>query len=358
MDGGDDLESLREMMEHMVNTPAAVPQSDQLYQLVAEIKILSQQTAANIIEIGKRLLEAKVQVGHGNWETWLEENLELSPRRAQQFMKVAGEYGNTNTYSFLTPSKAIALLDLPASDRQEFITQPHEINGEQKTVDEMTTRELAEAIRARKSAEAAKADSDQIIHELARKNQDMDAKVEQFKIAQGQLSREKESAVARELNLKAMLETKESVANRLRDEIKDLQQSIELLAQEKNPEPVEKIVEVAKEVVPPYLQRALDEAKGKVAMLEAELASKQDMGERRDDIHMKVSYFTQRIRSFIREGAALTFFGSDFARLSPQAQKEYASALSALEKWTRDMRDCAIMPHEDNVITMEMKEVG
>ena len=179
----DDLSLLKEMMQHMESAPA---ERSQLNQLVAEIKILSQQTAANIIEIGKRLIDAKAQVGHGNWERWLGDNLELSTRRAQQFMKVAEEYGNTNTYSFLTPSKAIAMLDLPVSDREEFIAQAHEVNGQQKTVDEMTTRELAEAIRAKKEA-------DKVIQDQAKKLQKQQEDLESALIRERKLGAAKPS---------------------------------------------------------------------------------------------------------------------------------------------------------------------
>jgi hypothetical protein len=114
-------------------------------QLTAEIVLLKNQTAQNIIEIGKRLIEVKEQLPHGEWGKWLEEKVEFTDRTAQKFMKVASEISNTNTYSHLTQSKVFALLDLPQEQRQDFI--------ESNPVDEMTTRQLAQAIKEKKEVE-------------------------------------------------------------------------------------------------------------------------------------------------------------------------------------------------------------
>lgn len=124
---------------------------------MAEIKILSQQQAANIIEIGKRLNAAKEQVEHGEWGEYIESNYEFSQRHANRLMEVYESFPNWTPESNLSYKKAYALLDVPAADRETFIAQPHEVNGQQKTVDEMTSRELAATIKALKEAEKEKA---------------------------------------------------------------------------------------------------------------------------------------------------------------------------------------------------------
>ncbi|ERI90962.1 hypothetical protein HMPREF1982_03524 [Clostridiales bacterium oral taxon 876 str. F0540] len=67
---------------------------------------------------------------------------------------MAEEFGERNTYSELPISKLYALLDVSQEEREEFISESHEINGQSKTVDEMTTRELQQAIKAKKEAES------------------------------------------------------------------------------------------------------------------------------------------------------------------------------------------------------------
>ena len=100
-----------------------------------------------VIEIGRRLTEAKAQLKHGEWLPWLREKVEFSETSAQNFMRIAREYGNTHLVGDLGASKALVLLALPASERENFAQEKHVVNGEEKSVSEMSKRELEEAIR-------------------------------------------------------------------------------------------------------------------------------------------------------------------------------------------------------------------
>jgi len=120
--------------------------------LTVEILILKQQTAQNIIEIGKRLVAVKESLPHGEFGSYLKEKVAFSERTAQNFMKVAREFSNTKALADLEPTKVYALLDLPIEEREEFVSVPHEINGQVKTVEEMTTRELQKTIKERDAA--------------------------------------------------------------------------------------------------------------------------------------------------------------------------------------------------------------
>jgi len=122
-------------------------------QITSEIILLKQQTAQNIIEIGKRLIQAKESLPHGEWGDWLKEKVDFSQAGANRFMRVATEFSNSSALMNLGSTKIFALLDVPAEQREEFTSQPHEVNGQQKTVDEMTTRELQQAIKEKKEAE-------------------------------------------------------------------------------------------------------------------------------------------------------------------------------------------------------------
>lgn len=122
-------------------------------ELAVAISFYKAQTVQNIIEIGRCLIEAKAQLNHGEWQIWLQEKAEISIRRAEIFMRLANEMGEkTNTYSFLTYSKALALLAVPADEREDFIEATHTVAGQEKTVDEMSVRELKKVIRERDEA--------------------------------------------------------------------------------------------------------------------------------------------------------------------------------------------------------------
>ena len=103
-----------------------------------EINFYKKQTSIGIIEIGKRLIQAKEMLSHGEWGSWLEEKVEFSIYTASRFMKVANEFPNLPTSANMTISKAFELLALPTETRQEFIS-----NNE---ISEITVRELRDEI--------------------------------------------------------------------------------------------------------------------------------------------------------------------------------------------------------------------
>lgn len=62
-------------------------------------------------------------------------------------MRCSNEYNpNVISASHLGTNKLFTLLSVPQDEREDFISQSHEVNGQTKTVDEMTTRELQKVI--------------------------------------------------------------------------------------------------------------------------------------------------------------------------------------------------------------------
>lgn len=133
--------------------------------IATEINTIKRQTQkimlASSIEIGKRLTEAKDMIDHGAWGKWLQDNVNYSERTAQNLMRVYDQYGDKfgmtemdslfasgapNVFEELSYTQALALLSLPTdAEREEFVKE--------NDVASMSTRELQEAIKARKEAE-------------------------------------------------------------------------------------------------------------------------------------------------------------------------------------------------------------
>lgn len=137
-------------------TPAAPAGSRNIEVITAEIQILKEQAGTAIWGIGSRLLEAKEQLPHGEWLNWLSGKVEFSEATAQRFMRVAREYPNPSALTDLGMTKAITLLALPPDERDAFASTPHMVEGEAKTVEEMSSRELEKAIKERNEALAGK----------------------------------------------------------------------------------------------------------------------------------------------------------------------------------------------------------
>lgn len=122
--------------------------------IAAEINVIKREVREVAIRasirIGEKLTEAKSLVDHGQWGTWLEENVEYSQSTANYLMQLYQEYGsgqenlfdtwtNSQTFAKLSYSKHVALLTLPFGERQEF--------AEAVNAEDLSTRQLQQAIR-------------------------------------------------------------------------------------------------------------------------------------------------------------------------------------------------------------------
>lgn len=195
--------------------------------LTEEILFYKRQAGGAIIEIGKRLLEAKAQLGHGEWLPWLRDKVDISERSAQNFMRLAREYSKSAEIADLGASKALALLALPESERANFVAETHTVNGVEKTASEMTAKELKEAIEARDRAlrEALEADGRAKAAEASQAKMEVDMRYlkelqQRAKEAEAEKSRQLEAAEAelqalRSRPVEVAIETKDASAEQL-----------------------------------------------------------------------------------------------------------------------------------------------
>ncbi|MEA5135688.1 MAG: DUF3102 domain-containing protein [Candidatus Fimivivens sp.] len=215
----------------VVDTPADKPQQRNIADITAEIRFYKAQTVSNIIEIGKRLLEAKEQLEHGQWGEWLQNEVDFSQDTANNFMKIAKEYSNSEPVRNLSYTSVVALLSLPADEREDFIEAKHEVAGEEKSVQDMSKRELQKAIADYKAAKAAKEalerrlkDKDTI---LEKANQDLkktslwvrdaNAKIKQLDTEKASLAQRLKVAESRPVDI-AVREPNEAEKEALRQE--------------------------------------------------------------------------------------------------------------------------------------------
>lgn len=142
-------------MNDIINVPMSEQRS--LETVTAEIR--SYQDAARkmmityCIEVGRRLVEAKGLVGHGEWGAYLRDELGFSQSRANDLMRLFDAYAadqirldgtalKSQAFGNLSYTQALALLVLPSDEEREAFVQSHDMS-------KMSTRELQEELRRR-----------------------------------------------------------------------------------------------------------------------------------------------------------------------------------------------------------------
>ncbi len=89
------------------------------------LHVLERKTGEQIIEIGKILIQVKVDIPHGRFLPWLEAEFGWSQQSASNFIRVAEHFGKLPNFSNFAPSALYALASntVPAAIRKEFVAK-------------------------------------------------------------------------------------------------------------------------------------------------------------------------------------------------------------------------------------------
>lgn len=257
--------------------------------IAGEINLIKEQTnkilLQSSIEIGKRLVEAKELVGHGNWHEWLEHSVNYSKRTASNLIKIYEEYGvkmlessNRQALADLGYTQAVAILRLNFEERENFVLE-HDVEN-------MSTRELDEAIKEKNEVIKQKAILEERIKDILKEKETLSTKLdsqkdhittyEEEKENQQSLSAEQEKRL-KELNKKLKeaerlnkeLETQKTTAEvdpenlkALEDKLKKSDSQIKELKEQLKEKPKEVVKEV--EVVPETTKLEIESLKSKL----------------------------------------------------------------------------------------------
>ena len=261
--------------------------------VAAEIRQIADQTRKMVlnssIEIGKRLCEAKEMVPHGEWRNWLEKEVNFRQSTANNLMRIYTEYGDiqgelwgasakSQTFGILTYSQAVALLAVPSEEREEFV--------EKNAVENMSTRELQEAIKARDEALAAK--------EAAEK--EMEDAIKARDSAREELS---EAVKNRENVIDGYLKRAQHETDEVKKQLKVVENKLKLeknghdklmaaadAEKKEQQEEIERLKELldaaeAKKTVSEESQKEIEEAQKEIDMLRAQLKKAESLGAER-----------------------------------------------------------------------------
>ena len=153
--------------------------------ITAEFLTIKRQTEVYVlnaaIEMGRRLSEAKMLLNHGEFGNWLKEEAEISHSTAENMMRIFKEYGademslfgasaKSQTYGNLSVSKALALLAVPENEREDFAASVDAEN--------LSTREIREAIKERNEAAEEKLAAEAAAEEYRKRAEELELSLE------------------------------------------------------------------------------------------------------------------------------------------------------------------------------------
>lgn len=253
---------------------------DSITEEIQELKTEAQRLIVYYVcKIGKKLTEAKAILQHGEWAEWLENEVNFSQRTATNYMKIYEEYGsdqmsifggNSQAIANLGYTKALQLLAIPASEREDFV--------EENNVDELSTRQLDDLIRERDEALKRAEEVENIQNQLEIANATAKKKESEAAIASKKLTealQEKtqlEEKLKKEKDRAKKLKDNPKIPDELKEKLKsEAEQAAKTEYEEQSRELDERIAKVEAKIRTAEAEKATAEAKA------AELAKKLSM---------------------------------------------------------------------------------
>ncbi len=217
--------------------------------ITQEIRQLCQQAQATalmyIVEIGRRLVEAKDALPFGEWGNWLKNEVGFSQSTAENYMRLFEEYGasqitifgasvDSQSFAKLPYSKALALLAVDKDEREKFAEEVGaedlsvkelkaaiaERDAEKKRNEELEDR-IAELDKARTEAEAAAGNVTELEDKVLKLEQDLAAQKEATEKAKDKLKKAKENPKIPPEKLEEIKKEAEDAAKKAAEESTD-----------------------------------------------------------------------------------------------------------------------------------------
>lgn len=188
-------------------------------EIALKINVIKEQTSCTVlmasVEIGRLLCEAKESVPHGEWGAWLSENVAYSVSTANNMMRLWREKDSMEQLSLfssdswdmfegMSPTKVLALLDVPQGERREFIEQTG------ASAADVSVADVKAAIREKKEAEARAKAAEDKVEALSAQLEDANVRMQLMEIAGG--SPEEKAKIEKEAADKAKAEAEKKIA--------------------------------------------------------------------------------------------------------------------------------------------------
>lgn len=89
-----------------------------IQQRASEIKMLMRRNTQDIIDIGRKLIEVKKHLGHGNFQNWLKFEFNWSISTATKFMQVAEQFKDVNFNHLNITASTLYMIAAPSTPKE------------------------------------------------------------------------------------------------------------------------------------------------------------------------------------------------------------------------------------------------
>ena len=283
------------------------------------------------IEIGRRLVEAKDMLAHGEWLPWLERETELSDRTAARYMKIFTEYGaaqqslfgpvsNSPTLSNLSVSNALRLLAVPEEERESFAAE-HDVEHLSAREVEALVRDRTAELEAQTDEAKREAASERHARELSdREREEMEKTLARMRDELREIE-SRPQPVAVERDEKAI---EEAAAAARAEATKDLEKSVQaarMAAEAKAAKEIKALKEQVSSTASDkqLAEKELEKLRGQLKEAEAKAAD-------------EAAPYREQIRALEGRLAVASPEVAEFKAAFDRAQKELTAMLDALHK--------------------------
>lgn len=306
---------------------------------------LAGMSAAMLAEAGRRLIETKRRIPHGEFTDWCEKNLEFSYRKAARMMQLAEKMEDENSLF----SKMPTLATIGISRVWELLAAPEEVAAEvveTTDVESLTVRELKEEIArikeekeaAERAAKMAENSNDDIRKELASVQRKLSEAISEEDYAELQEAAEKqERDLKKEIDTLASANT--TVTEKLEKAKADLKKAKEKLKESeaaKDEEVQKRLAEAAAELE----EKHADDIKK--AKEEGAADAEASLGQMTDEV--------------MRLEAQIEKLESEKAKLSNNGIMRYGLLCEQLQETFKKIKD--VMTKEEDEKTVEKMKIG
>lgn len=213
---------MNEIIDAQARTPEII-----VGEIIATYNQVRRFALDGAIIIGTNLKELKELIPHGEWTDYIEDNLGMSARKAQQYIQLATEYGNDESPYYralsakpqliadLSFTAALKLLTIPEEDLEEVVTEPEASTEPDANLEERIEEYKRDTERMRAQLDQVTAQMEMLrisASDVDKKNEEMDklnSKAKKLEATIAKLEREKAEetkAAAEEARKKAFEE--------------------------------------------------------------------------------------------------------------------------------------------------------